>query len=57
MEDSVRVRLGFREDFKVNDMVGWVRVAPGAGAAFGLDFGYGGWGGCGSLGTVNFWDA
>jgi hypothetical protein len=45
MEDSVRARLGFREDLRVRDMVWWMRVAPGAGAAFGVDFGYGGWGG------------
>jgi hypothetical protein len=45
MEESVRARVGFREDFRVREMVGWVRVAPGAGTAVGVDFGYGGWGG------------
>ncbi len=51
--DRVTFRVGFREDFRVNDMVGVVRVAPGAGGALGVDFGYGGWGGWGSFGRVN----
>lgn len=53
----MRVRVGFREDLRVRDMMRVVRVAPGAGGALGVDFGYGGCGGWGSLGRVNFWDA
>lgn len=39
------VTAGLREDFRVKDMVGVVRVAPGAGVALGVDLGYGGCGG------------
>jgi hypothetical protein len=50
----VIVRAGFREDFRVKDMVGVVRVAPGGGGALGVDLGNGGCGGWGSLGSVNY---
>jgi hypothetical protein len=42
MSDNVMVRAGFREDLRVKDIFGVVRVAPGAGGAFGVDLGYGG---------------
>lgn len=50
--DSSMVRAGLREDFSVKDMVGVVRVAPGAIGALGVLWGYGGCGGCGNLGSV-----
>ena len=39
MSGNVRVRVGLREDLSVTDMVGVVRVAPGAGGADGVDLG------------------
>lgn len=39
MSGKARVKVGFREDFKVRETVGSVGVAPGAGGAVGVDFG------------------
>ena len=54
MTESVMVKVGFREDFKMRAMSGCVGVAPGGGGAVGMDLGKGGCGGCGSFGRVNF---